>query len=454
MALVVALVVGGCVNDSSLVSTLDNRDGSSTGGDDTSVPDAGPLDSGGDSDDTGEPPASGPPVLVYCVEAAGTLCERLYSCSTQAASLRDSLESSYGFESADGCREKLTREIAGFCQPAALSAQKGRATYEPGAAEACLGQLETASCDTVFAGLPSLRTLDLFQPSFCDDIAVAKQQVSESCLAHSDCAADDAYCDGSVYSGNTARNGTCSMRGQAGVACTLPQDCSASLYCDNSGTCAQPPAQGEACTNVCQSGLVCNRELDTCQPPGAENDPCYQASDCRVDLACSGDTNTCVAAPALDEQCWERCQSGLRCNFGTYTCESLPGAGESCSTDCAQGLTCSSNFECVPVAAAGESCATNECAEGLFCKSSDTTCAAPATIGASCQPGDCIWYANCSGSGTCEALPTLGEACTDECVEPSLCSGGTCVDPSTLEPCDNGSCSASNERCEDGLCVQ
>lgn len=433
------VALAGCSSNSQLISTMDNRDAADT----TSQQDVGVTDTGtadttqdtgvadtADTADTGGG-EQGPPAVIYCAEAARTLCDRLYDCTDQAADLRDKLEQSYGFSDAYSCRIKLSHQMAGFCQPAALSAQDARATYHPAAAADCLSQLQSATCDTVFQGLPAIRQNDLFQPAFCDDIAEANQAAFDTCLADSDCQGDGAFCQGAAYTDSTVQQGTCATRGQAGTSCSLPQDCADGLYC-NAGTCATLPAEGDDCTSICQAGLVCNRQLHQCSPAGSLGDPCHQASDCQSDLACDG-TNQCATAPGDGEHCYERCAAGLTCNFQNNTCEPLPGDGEDCTSKCAAGLTCGADFTCKPIASEGDSCANAECTDGLVCTDADSTCTAPAVVGEACQQdSDCIWYAACASDHTCQPRPALGEPCTDSCVEPSVCSGGTCVDPSAM----------------------
>lgn len=445
-------VATACSGEKQLISTLDNVDATNdTSTPDTRVDTGGPFDAAQDANDTGSGVENGPYGVDFCLQAARALCDRLYDCGGSADLVRTNFEEEFGFENKFDCRLTLSRNMGEYCQPAAIGAQKGRATYKPAAADACLGQLETASCDVVTEGLPRLTTKNMFEPSFCDDIVVAKQQGGESCLAHSDCAGQDAYCSGSTYVNGSAVNGTCSTRGQVGMSCTTPQDCADGLDCDIDGICSELPGEDESCDFVCQSGLVCNRLLNQCKPLGAVSDPCDRDSDCQTDLACADD-DTCQAAPANGESCSGRCAQGLKCDFSDRTCKPLPAQGESCSTDCAAGLTCADDFTCQPIANEGDSCAAADCVDGLFCDAA-TTCSAPALVGESCQIGDCIWYATCP-SGTCEVAPTLGEPCTEACLEPSLCSGGTCVDPSSLEPCNNGSCSATDEFCDNGLCVK
>ncbi|QDG51043.1 hypothetical protein FIV42_09950 [Persicimonas caeni] len=457
--LIVAMALTGCTNETRLVSTLDNGDAShndvspqDAADPDTTLP---PQDTGPDTTevDTGPNPPEGPSVAIYCAQAARVMCDRLYECADATVTLRSQLEGNFGFDDQYECRQKMTRRMVEFCHPAAISAQKGRLDYSPQAADTCLDTMQTTSCADFAAGLPPLRFMTLFEPTFCGDIGVATRQPSDACLSHSDCTGEDAYCDGSSYVGNVATNGTCGVRGQAGQSCTLPEDCAEGLYCDRDGVCSEPPGENEPCTSICQSGLICNREVDECRPLGGDSDPCYEAIECQPDLACGAD-NTCQTPPANGESCFERCQPDLKCNLQTGTCEPLPSQGEDCSGECADGFVCGADSTCQPIASEGDSCASNDCTDGLLCTNATATCVVPALVDTSCEPGNCVWYATCHPSGTCDPLPSLGEACTGACIEPAVCSGGTCTDPSNLEPCDSGSCSAADEFCDDGVCVK
>lgn len=444
--------LAGCSGEPNLISTLDNED---AGASDVAVDrdTTLPQDTGQDvtRQDTGTT-VTGPSVDAYCAEAARLMCDRLYDCAGETAALRLQLESDFSFDNKYECRQKMTRRLVDFCHPAAVSSQKGRVTYDPQAADSCLTTMQTTSCSSFSQGLPPLRAMTLFEPAFCGDIGQATRQIADSCLSNTDCVGDSVFCDGAEYSGSTATNGTCVTLGDEGTACTFPEDCSEGLYCDANGECARPPGDGESCTNLCQSGLVCNRQVNQCKPLGGDGDPCSEAAECQPSLACGAD-NTCQAPPGDGEQCFERCAAGLRCNFQTTTCEPLPGQGEDCTSACAAGLTCASDFTCQPVANAGESCASAACVDGLECDAS-STCTAASVVGEACQAGECAWYATCATAGTCEALPSLGEQCSGECINPAICSGGSCVDPSNLEACDGGSCSAADEFCDDGLCVK
>lgn len=129
------------------------------------------------------------------------------------------------------------------------------------------------------------------------------------------------------------------------------------------------------------------------------------------------------------------------------------------SAACCMG-TCAGEAAPAPVQI-GQSCASAPCVPSGFCEDASSTCMALKTAGTACNATrECDYGLACLG--TCQALPTLGQPCTEFCRdEGTTCSattqtcvkvvlaGGSCTpnalasECSPLYPCDaTGHCSA------------
>lgn len=149
-------------------------------------------------------------------------------------------------------------------------------------------------------------------------------------------------------------------------------------------------------------------------------------------------------ACAIDPECLSQvcdvtsCDPSAACCMGTCAGEAAP-----------------------PSVQIGQSCTTAACVPSGFCEDSSQTCMALKTSGAACNANrECNYGLACLG--TCQALPALGQPCTDLCRdEGTTCSqttqtcvkvalaGGTCTpnglttECSPLYQCDaTGHCSA------------
>jgi hypothetical protein len=199
-----------------------------------------------------------------------------------------------------------------------------------------------------------------------------------------------------VLKGTVATGGNCVTDAECvGGVCHQPS-CGASCCL---GTCGQPLAAGAACTSSsdCAAGDYCGTDYvtssqSTCQPRGAQGQPCTYNSQCQSGLACdSSSSGTCV--PYVKD--------GQACTPDGADCENING----------------------------------------FCDVTSGKCRPRLAVGAACSVPDggisrlnagCAFYADCR-EGTCVALPGPGEACTvpdggyaSLACFVGTCTGGTC----------------------------
>jgi hypothetical protein len=234
-------------------------------------------------------------------------------------------------------------------------------------------------------------------------------------------------------------------------------DATTNLPCDQTTEGARVTA--DACTKVVtgtgSAGDACSQNAE-CASASCEIPDCQQE-------CCQG---MCIAAQApagLGEPCVTRmCDTGLQCSADTQTCAPLSTAGTSCmlSDECAYGLGCA-NGTCKMLPLVGEPCPDQVCAElGATCDAS-STCAMVGLPGAACMISeDCSPYVTCDETtDLCEALPTLGEPCTTACSDGSFCnledgSGGSCTAPGPDGATCKRNAECANEYCDDnGMCM-
>ncbi len=136
---------------------------------------------------------------------------------------------------------------------------------------------------------------------------------------------------------------------------------------------------GDSCETGrdCRFELECQEQTDTCQNPsegeidGLGSD-CATNNDCSGDLLCQPETSTCqvisdgdgiIGPTLLAGACVEdaECDQGLVCQFASGTCqppggEDLEGIGASCITngDCPGGLICQGASSTCQVAPPGD----------------------------------------------------------------------------------------------------
>ncbi len=209
-----------------------------------------------------------------------------------------------------------------------------------------------------------------------------------------------------------------------GASCTIDLDCVTGAWCDFTATCPG------VCRALGQVGAIvsnyrgCHPSSSAvstdggwrCGPPALTGEPC--GDHFVLGKACAADEDVCVHPP----------------DGGTGRCERyvprpLPAkSGEPCGRDreCQLGLACRPSTQtegrCGALFAPGEACSFDPraCVPGTFCN-----------------------------SGTCEAAPAVGSACSSTCARGALCLGGTC----RAEAGEGGACPCMvGLECAAGVC--
>jgi len=81
--------------------------------------------------------------------------------------------------------------------------------------------------------------------------------------------------------------------------------------------------------------------------------------------------------------------------------------------DAEHGFVCDTGGTCQKLPSEGDACSF-DCEPGIVCgsASSGSVCAKPTPLGQACQPGECEETAYCSESGVCAVKKAWGEACS------------------------------------------
>jgi len=349
------------------------------------APAAGGDDGSGGGDDRGIPLAEIP------AEYAAALCSAYESCVGEVIEL---------FVPGEDCVQKVTIQLQEELANLTELVDKGRVTYYPDKAQACIDELSAAGCSFLIERAPAS----------CEAALVGT--VAEG----GDCELDE-ECEGAQYCKvGDACPGQCASLEQAGGLCTGNGDCVSGLTCGETGRCVAPAQAGEQCKQGepdCTPGYICLGDDAAKKTPGK----CLE-----IEATFAGKAGD---ACSLAEQ-W--CGSGLVCEIDSVApvsgkCVEKVGAGEACRAAfpdqcpgeqyCVLGGSQADPFAgtCTPKPEAGK-----PCGKGL---------GETASI---CAP-----YARCDG-GVCRELAHLGEGCT---------LNATCYS----DHCRDGACVASNS-CE------
>lgn len=279
---------------------------------------------------------------------------------------------------------------------------EGTLRYDGARAAGCLDQLEAAGCG--FIDRPEL--------SECEAALEGTIALGGACSINEECTGT-AFC-----AMDTMCPGTCQARVAPGTACEDDGACGSGLRCFD-GTCRSPALADAPCgggTNPdCAGGLICRGEMEA--PPGG-----------------TGTSGTCVSPASimtapLGEACNPSegpfCQSGLSCALtgvtgGTtpnFVCVAASTSGGTCNVSfpdmCPAGQICDAmpfveggSFDgtCQPLPTDGEACVQSRCAAGHRCDGA--TCQAIGSVGAACESGADCYSASCD-AGVC----ALAELC-------------------------------------------
>lgn len=331
------------------------------------------------------------------------------------------------------------------CGPFGRTCDAGVCSCPTGAVEPCANGVDD-NCD----GLVDCQDSQRCPPGTVCSTAGQKRCVGASCSCPLGQAAEtscgdglDNDCDGQTDCVDADCGGlACSVTGRrcAGGACVCPlvaercdlpgdEDCDGQADCSDAVSCPAGSLCGAAglrCSDAgvcsCPSGQA--REL-TCAD-GADND-CDGAVDCAdpdcLGAACGSGQSFCCGAG-----CAVTAAQG-NCGYCSFTCV----AGEACqatpsgAVDC----TCASDTDCLPSHRCKNFGGTKLCVECL--SSADCPSARPACSAAGvcyCPPAVpctpvCVPDGGGCAGGTPLCAPSLGRCV--ECLSPSHCDGGPCV---------------------------
>jgi hypothetical protein len=205
----------------------------------------------------------------------------------------------------------------------------------------------------------------------------------QPCEPNNDRCDDPLFCDGSSQ--------TCIAHKAVGEACAANTECEQNFCKDN--LCAEPLARDAACVagDSCYGALRCDGGV--CTDPLTEGEACPVGDGCQAHLVCS--EGTCKSMDwcspgAVDQPCNSWCVDGTVCDMAEMVCRAQAQAGEACTGyyDCVSDASCDMvNGVCVAYAALSDDCGSS----------------------ATCDPYEA--YCDYTGTATCSAFKTDGEAC-------------------------------------------
>ncbi len=161
--------------------------------------------------------------------------------------------------------------------------------------------------------------------------------IGEACELDRDCVADT-FCSADLV---------CQpLVGEAGL-CDDDAECEYHLGCIGPsdlmpGNCRALPLVGESCPYMrcAEVGAVCSAAR-VCERVGLPGAPCTTAADCSPVARCDLDTGTCAEVPSLGEACTSTCAGESWCDFMTsQTCIAPRPDGQVCFSD----LECATLF--------------------------------------------------------------------------------------------------------------
>jgi hypothetical protein len=270
----------------------------------------------------------------------------------------------------------------------------GRITVDPARADACLRAWRDRACNLSVEApedigpLPNISAL----LAFCPDLLVGHVPPDRACTIAQECAAGSHCVNG--LPGNTGAAGgfggpvpetqgglgACVRYQKAGERCNLSSDCDPAAHL----TCHKP---GFVCGPAAQIGEACLSEYNVFTGEVSSN------CDTSRKLYCEDSQTFLCRRPPL---------AGEPCDLRFPRCDPAPELALSCPEF--SGICRSPGNE-------GDACggaALAPCREDLSCRIEQRDI------------------------GVCGPLPRLGEACTDRCASPDVCSSGLCTAPGPL----------------------
>lgn len=307
--------------------------------------------SGGSPTDGGSDGTAGVTAQTACTDAIAALCAELNKCSPFLVQLYYTDAATCASRLGTGCVDAFSTKGNGGT---------------PDQLDACAKAVPSVACTDFLAGLNGTGLRNSLQgQTACDPVA-----------------------------GTLDNGAACAGDGQCKSAfCAVDKK----SFC---GTCAAPPAAGDACVSgACGTGLVCST-AGKCEKPGGAGDTCTDGADCNASLQC------------FNGKCTAKGKEGDACNADPKSttapdCDGAQGLG--CKYDATTGkpTTCQK----WTVGKAGDPCSfldLKTCGMGSWCSGYDITkpttpgtCSADADDGAACDDAKgppCKGGAKCIGN--------------------------------------------------------
>ena len=351
---------------------------------------------------------------------------------------------------------------------ASLSA--GRVKIDWGLAHKCLDESRSMRKNNPGYMLVQDQAWDDLATGACTEFFAGITPDGQMCSQDWDCA------DGSACASDSPFEGTAVCLKAAGVdeQCGDYHSCDTGLYCGPANSCLTQLADGANCDSDlsgddCLSGS-CGDD-GKCAPTAVLKDfgeACTDDDECGGDCAkcrpaSDGAATTCMIFGARGDYCrdWNDCLNDLGCT--NHVCGTV-GAGQGCGGAtqalCDAGLSCIPTENCASFAdeascnAHSPTCAFDS--QNNACSASQGQCTADSALPAtgSCLYGYvCAEHHFCAG-GTCTALATEGQSCSEAGSPNPYCDTGlSCLNGSCIVPCEfNEDCSNSQFCADDGSC--
>jgi hypothetical protein len=135
---------------------------------------------------------------------------------------------------------------------------RGRVSYDPNQAAACVDAIAQISCDDWDKGFA-----ETTQPAVCASAVVGKVAAGGACLDDVECATH--FCHGEDPSMNL--DGKCVDSNSLGQACAGSADCASGFYCDlDSQVCAAQEPAGQPCMLEAECLTSCDDSTQQCSP--------------------------------------------------------------------------------------------------------------------------------------------------------------------------------------------
>ncbi|HEY3820718.1 MAG TPA: Dickkopf N-terminal cysteine-rich domain-containing protein [Polyangiaceae bacterium] len=280
--------------------------------------------------------------VAFCDQTYGAVRVAFEGCCTSGDTTTDQykfIDAIYAALTSD-CEARLSSAIA-----------KGRVTFDPVAAQACVASFQ----QTIAAGV-CWGNIDTNQSgpaeygsSACSDVVTGLQAAGKPCAIDLECVSG-LTCVG--WTGST--DGTCTTPGAAGKPCEQAADAGSALYIDYgfgshpscaagaycvAQKCQAQAASGAACTEdaECMTGMICHLGHCAAAGPSADGGACDTKVDCVQGFYCAlGDGG---ATPGI---CLPREGQGGGCTTSGDQCKGIcvsadGGLGGVCTAVCGSG---------------------------------------------------------------------------------------------------------------------